>query len=366
MRQRDTYEVTCESAVAMADYILSQTHSESTLQKYRQAQRQLARLGLNPQQFRDNCAFVDKKPITESRYRTLKAGFQLGCADQIMNHKLSAEQMRAQGDHDSAAAYEAEILTVGRVLAAQEPDYERKRYKLGRGSAAHPMPKTEQKITKCGLRKHLGMLNRKEPDWRLLIFNDIPKQHVMAMALLNLTGCRPCELCGPVKLEVRNGLLVVTINGAKVTKYSGQEERKLVFDPEQDPWAQWVIGTARVSSRNGKSFTWKGIETTLRALQRVHERTVKRVLGPKWVGKVAPYSYRHAFSADLKAGGHTRKEIALAMGHRTDKSQAFYGMASQATDSGGRGLVEATATHEVKTRESVAERILRRESAPEI
>jgi integrase len=359
MRKRDAekYEVTYESSMAMADYILKRPRSKRTMADYRRAQRFLDEQGMTPQQYRDVCAYVDKQPISKSRYRMLKSAYQLELAERVSSAVRSAKTLHEQGEHDAASASQAEALEIGRQLAKQKPDYAHRRFRDGRGPA-HPEPKTDHTPEKHGKRQYLGKLNKAEPEWRVKIYNEMPETHAIPMALLNMTGCRPDELERPIRLEDRNGLLAVTINGAKVTKYSGQKERTMVFDPEQDQWAKGLLASVQSTRQGrGKVVTWPGLKVTQRALHKSHARAVIRALGAKWEGHASLYSYRHAMSADLKAAGHSRVEIAMALGHASDRSQVFYGLANQASGGGGRGLKEVTATREVKTRETVAERM---------
>lgn len=362
MRKRNAkkYEVTFESSVAQAEYILNRTFSERTLKDYRRAQRFLEKQGgLTPQQYRDVCAYVDKKPLSDSRYRNLKAGYQLGLAERVSAAARSAKTLHEQGEHKAASASEAEALSIGRELAKQEPDYAHRRYrdKLG---PAHPMPEPKEKPKKQGKRQYIGKLNKTEKEWQKRIFKELPSQHRFPVAIMNLTGCRPAELQKPVNMADLNGQLVVTLNGSKVNDVSGQKQRTMKFDPEKDEWARDMLQVVRNTGR--RSVTWR-MQTSGQALRESHSRAVTRALGAKWDGKVSLYSYRHVFSADLKASGYSAKEIALAMGHASDRSQAYYGMACQG--GGGRGLAEVAASRDVKesSSSSVVQRMAEREAA---
>lgn len=344
-------------AVKMAENILKRKKSSRTMADYRRAQRFLDKQGLTPQEYRQVCAYVDNKPISDSRYRVLKSAYQLQLAERVSAFVRSAKTLYEQGEHKAASASEAEAISAGMALVNQKPDYDHMRYRLNSGPA-HPKPETNIKQEKQSKRQYLGKLNKAEPEWRSKIFNEMPEKYAIPMALLNMTGCRPNELERPIRLGDRNGLLAVAINGAKVTKYSGQKERTMFFDPEEDKWAKSLLASVKATRQGrGQLVTWPGLKVTQRALHKSHASAVIRALGTKWEGHASLYSYRHAMSADLKAAGHSRVEIAMALGHASDRSQIFYGMANQASSGGGRGLKEVTATREVKTRETVAERM---------
>lgn len=154
-------------------------------------------------------------------------------------------------------------------------------------------------------------------------------------------GARPNEIEQGVFIE-RIGhkgktLIEVTIQGAKVTKKSGQPERTLWFSVESD------IGKALFSAiPEGETQT-----TIKRGAKRINLDWSKRIR-PMMGGKVSAYSLRHQFAANLKAANLDPVDIAKALGHLSIKSQSRYGSKQQG-QSGGAGLSAVYASRDVIT-----------------
>ncbi|MFH1914231.1 MAG: tyrosine-type recombinase/integrase, partial [Pseudomonadota bacterium] len=351
-RQSEAEQITFESAADLSEHILNRPRSQRTLIEYGRAIRLLDEHGLTPQQVRRQ-AVESGKPLSESRYRTLKGAYQFKLAGLISAAVRETLSFRTQDDPDSTAASCAQAIELGRELARQKPDYERNRYRDNSGPA-HPAPPTNRKPVKRSKRRYIGKLNRTVPDWRDLIFDALPQQHRMAVALLNLTGCRPAELEKPVLIRaLDDGRLEVTLHGSKLSAVSGQEQRTMIFNPGKSKWANGILGTV---TNSGEAETTFCLSTSGRSLRYAHSRAVSRALGAKWQGKVSLYSYRHSFSADLKAKGFDRDEIAMAMGHNSDRSQTSYGLANQSVGC-DCALDEVTASREVKRSVAVTEYI---------
>lgn len=167
-------------------------------------------------------------------------------------------------------------------------------------------------------------------DWRAQIYAVArsldDKLRILALAC----GARPEELRMGVMLESLEGSSIrVTLQGAKTGEHSGQETRVLTINnPKELVGARFKPGQKRIiSSDPGQAF----------------QKRMTRLAAKLDFKGVTPYSFRHAFAADLKKSGMATSEIAKAMGHQSEKMQRNYGHAAQSK--GGRRLeVTATAT----------------------
>ena len=67
------------------------------------------------------------------------------------------------------------------------------------------------------------------PDWRERLFQHVPDKNKAAAALCAVSGCRPAEVVRGVELVREGDGLLLRIQGAKLTRYSGQPERVLLI-----------------------------------------------------------------------------------------------------------------------------------------
>lgn len=185
-----------------------------------------------------------------------------------------------------------------------------------------------------------GSLPRAD-DWQARIYDAATPSQRASVALMWATGCRPAEiemgvLIDRVKYKGDKIGLRVTIRGAKVSEHSGQPTRFILIDAEAPS------GRALIQQMDGKVR----LEVQRKAT-RINKDFEKIRL--KTGLKVAPYSLRHQFSANLKAewGPDAADRIALAMGHAVTRSQSRYGSVRQA-QSGGTGVLGVKATRPVK------------------
>ncbi|ACS80790.1 tyrosine-type recombinase/integrase [Maridesulfovibrio salexigens] len=341
-------------AVELSEKITSKRRSPRTLTDYRRAIKLLE--NHTPQEYRSLSAFKKGTPISKSRYRLLKAAYQFGCAERLLSYLKQAEELSNAGDFAYGNALKAKAYIESARLLKQAPDYERQRFRQKLG-AAHPAVATEISSKKHSKRRFVGKLNKEFPDreWQFKILEELPDHHTFSYTLLALTGLRPSELQNGVSLKNIDGFLHVKIEGAKITNFAGQPWREMVFNPKQDEFAYMVYESVQAA---GGSDIWLQ-PYSQQALRKSHSKAVEKALGSKWKNKVSLYTHRHALSADLKAAGYNPEKIALAMGHSSDRSQAYYGMAKQATGHTGRGLVEVKAARKVKLNEPVGQRMTR-------
>lgn len=168
------------------------------------------------------------------------------------------------------------------------------------------------------------------PDWRAQMYAAARRLDDKLRILALACGARPEELRMGVMLESLEGSAIrVTIQGAKTGEHSGQEARVLTINnPKELVGARFKSGQKRmISSDPGQAF----------------QKRMTRLAAKLDFKEVTPYSFRHAFAADLKKSGMATSEIAKAMGHQSEKMQRNYGHAAQSK--GGQRLeVTVTAT----------------------
>ncbi len=179
-------------------------------------------------------------------------------------------------------------------------------------------------------RRGLGKLS---PLWRQELLRACPpsSKYFLPLVILMLTGVRPAELRKGVLVTMEGAEIAITIQGAKVMKVAGQPQRVMWFALD-NPFAKSLA--ARVQAAGGVRL--KVAIASPGALCVFVRRLSKRVFKRhKYV--VSPYSYRHAFSSDLKSEKAKPEEIGAMMGHTLDRSQRGYGCSKQ-----GRSLCRVT------------------------
>ena len=269
--------------------------------------------GLTPQQYVDLCTAMNQ-PISKSRYYTIKGAYQYGLAERISAQLREGKALRKSGEDIASVEAFAGAISAAEYLAAQKPDYDKSRYR-DNSPPAHTMPfhqehgadgsvSLKKKKGKNSKRQHLGRLNKAHPDWQEKLFEAMPEQHRTAFAIMATTGCRPVELEHGITLSDRDGQLEIKILGAKTGQGHGQKERVLTFKPNNV-----FERTVYEAIQDRQDLTWKP-KTTYRAFHKSYAKAVT-ALGSRWKGKIAPYSHRHQFAADLKAAGLEPKAIEI-------------------------------------------------------
>lgn len=164
-----------------------------------------------------------------------------------------------------------------------------------------------------------------------------------------LTGLRPNEWASS-KLKsnytmpdgTREKLVLIVINGKATNGRSHGKYRHVILSDLSDSDIKLIAMHKRfVISHlmNDKDYI-KYYDACRGKLY----RTCK-ALWPNRKTRVSLYSGRHQFSANLKASGATRPEVAATMGHATDETASeHYGRKS----AGRRGPIARSASHEVK------------------
>jgi integrase len=179
---------------------------------------------------------------------------------------------------------------------------------------------------KC--RRRATRLRLHPADWQDKLIAGAPPKLKIALLILALTGCRPCELSrgiefliGPPWSDVR---LTLDIAGAKCDQYRGQPSRTFQFLAEDLRSRVTELVDALRDYQTGKSAaSFRASEINTRIYQRSRE------LWPGHKPLPSAYSFRYAFREQMARLGATRAEIARAMGHRSMLSSLAYGRQMQ-------------------------------------
>lgn len=344
-----------KQAEILARKIVGRSLKAGTRKGYLRSFRQLDDRGLTPQEYANEISSSDL--LSKRRYYGLKAGYQYGLADQIVGRLDEVRALRRIADDgalEQAEHLESMILDSARLLVGQAPDYERQRKRDDRPSA-HPKVQVNKNPRKSK-RQYLGKLNKAIPDWQMKLFKALPQKHRLLILVLAVSGCRSAELypgreiskelvSDGVHLNTCDENLVLTFYGAKTGQGYGQMKRELMISPA----SIMELGLYRLVEKSGGTLRFEP-QASDRAVRGAVERAVVKALGKRWKGKVSMSTFRHQFSADLKGAGVSKEQIALAMGHCSDRTQGYYGLASQKQKGSRRGLVQATGAQPVKQR----------------
>ncbi len=190
-------------------------------------------------------------------------------------------------------------------------------------------------------------------DWMNRVWDQLPKEinHPRArgtaadlqaaVAVLSACGCRPAEIEKGVTVYVNaEGLVVIEVEGVKVSDTAGQESRQL-FAKRNTSWTRHLAalagsGQAVITADANWLYDWVsriGDRCEFPELKRRNER-------------LSPYVYRHALSAQLKSQGWPEESIA-ALGHRVTRTQQHYATRRQAKK-GSVTLVGCKCTSDIK------------------
>lgn len=191
-----------------------------------------------------------------------------------------------------------------------------------------------------GKRETVG---QRDEGWRERVWEQVRGKDKNAVATLALSGARPAELKNGITVTRTREGVRFDISGAKVDEATGrgQEKRSVSVTKEaleKSPEGQHLLSEL---PRTGdtRTVTIEGSPEALSGrLGRAGERAGEQ--------HVSAYDYRHAFADRAKADGADRGELAAALGHRAEASQAAYGGAGGG--GGGGGFSQATASRSVR------------------
>lgn len=200
-----------------------------------------------------------------------------------------------------------------------------------------PGPPVEDRRQRHSKRRDLRGLPH---DWRERLVARMPNYRLAVLANA-VTGCRPDELAKGVQLAIEGGVLVATIQGAKVTGKTGLPWRRLSWSMDSDsPLVRALIAEVQGGANVAQIVNAKAYSGAMRAAG-----------GREWPKRkttVTPYCMRHALAADMKASGMGAEEISVALGHCSDVTKQYYGSASQGGRSGAVVPARVEAARQVR------------------
>ncbi len=171
------------------------------------------------------------------------------------------------------------------------------------------------------------------PDWPELFLAEAGKQrgaYLPRITALILTGCRPAELLAGITVQaVGTDAVRFVIPCAK----AGVGRLRSVTILQGDRYYEAAKELAAAHSAidlGGKKPSRKN-----RLGDKV--QTIGHRAFPRRKEGISPYSFRHVFASDLKAGGYSDTAIAQALGHANVRTKSRYGRYNQGRT--GRALV---------------------------
>jgi integrase len=135
------------------------------------------------------------------------------------------------------------------------------------------------------------------PDWRERLVARMPTYRLATLTAA-VTGCRPAELVGGVRVSIEGGMLVAFIRGAKVDveRGKGQEWRRLEW-PLDNP-SRMVRDLADEAARAGGALT-----VTIKSASNF-SKSMSNAAAREWPRRKATitlYCLRHQVAAGMKA-----------------------------------------------------------------
>lgn len=196
------------------------------------------------------------------------------------------------------------------------------------------------KPAKPTVRRSKANLSALPPDWKTRMFERATDRLRLPLTLLEIGGMRPEEIGRPAGVEVAleasggkgvrfrfffEGAKVGGGHGIAAGYLTGWNWRELVVDAIGDR-ADWL---AAVVTEAGGTLSYQTDADRLKD----SVRSLAKRLWPRRKAESRPsaYSYRHAFSAQQKAAGTDAATLAVAMGHRAERTQGGYGRPSRTT-----------------------------------
>lgn len=187
-------------------------------------------------------------------------------------------------------------------------------------------------------RRSKANLSALPPDWKTRMFERATDRLRLPLVLLEIGGMRPEEVGCPTGIEVvlvasegKGVRFRLSFEGAKVGEghglaagyLTGWYWRELVVDAVGDR-ADWL---AAVVTEAGGALSYQTDTERLKD----NTRSLAKRIWPRRKAENRPsaYSYRHSFSAQQKTAGTDAATLAVAMGHRAERTHGRYGCPSR-------------------------------------
>lgn len=165
-------------------------------------------------------------------------------------------------------------------------------------------------------------------DWRDRMLVGESGQERDWLLLLSACGLRPSEIARGVDVIPYKKGAVFLIKGAKTSQGYGQKIREIY---SESTWAK------ELAELGGRTISASKANTVSKYVGR---RGLE--VFPRKTRKVAAYSYRHQFSADMKASDLPESDISMILGHASARTKKLYGRSSQARGTVAVQLLHAT------------------------
>lgn len=171
------------------------------------------------------------------------------------------------------------------------------------------------------------------PDWPELYLAEASKRrgaYWPRITALVLTGCRPAELLEGIKVQTIGTDAVQFI--IPCAKIGAGRVRSITIVP-----GDRYYEAAKALAAEHQTIDLGGEHPSRK--NRLSDKV--RIIGyralPRRKEGISPYSFRHAFASDLKAGGYSDMAIAQALGHANVRTKSRYGRYNQGRT--GRSLI---------------------------
>jgi len=179
------------------------------------------------------------------------------------------------------------------------------------------------------------------PAWPSTLIESAQETELRAvLSVLALTGIRPSELEKGLRIERKDNSLAITVTGAKFDSDRGHETRTITL-PIEGTLVDSI--TNYLNDLGTESATVSADPSRLRrALSKLGQQAF-----PGLGYRMTPYTLRHGVASACKSQKLDPTEIAKILGHRSTKSQSYYGRASLG-QGGAYAEVRATTSGEIK------------------
>lgn len=259
-------------------------------------------------------------PGSRSTYYAVRAAWTYGVVVDIIRTTRSLGRPERPADDEKKRIAVHKLSRLYQDLGAYPPDPDKlnrdKDGFVGEFSRLAPGKSRRPNSKRAGLA-------RLPAGWRdqvVMAAIEAVSKYVLGIAVASAVGCRPKELRIGVEVTLdEDGRLVFLITGAKYKRNTqGQKWRQITLpvlgiDTQVIRDAVAAAGgtlTIRVSSAAG--LGWAVSNFAQKAF-------------PDDDYRISALSMRHQLASDLKAEGWTRAKIAMALGHRVDRTCGLYG-----------------------------------------
>lgn len=321
--------------------------SENTLKEYSETKTRI--VGKGKYITNNTLSNWREKPMAKSTFYKQRAALNYALTHQLKKFLTEQDQAQRSGDD---TLWTKKMAGVNVTLNLLKENYFAPQLTVEEGlSREKPREFTRTRKSK---RSTLGTL---PDDWREKVFNGMGRsKYKSALAVAWLSGSRPSEIKNGVKVSIYESneekYLLFTVEGSKIGKEGnyGQKVRYISVETN-NPAALFLLD--KIQNTENKELI-VSIETTEGFSQAVNDSSKK--VFPKRKEHVSPYSFRHSFSADVKAKVNelnldeelSKELIAQALGHSSSDTQQVYGSSQQSKGSKSKVIVRGIEAGKVK------------------